>query len=41
MSDIFCFCNCINIIIIVRTGFESLAHKMDGLMPKKLKTINL
>ena len=28
-------------IIIARTGFESLTQKMDGLRPKKPKTMNL
>ena len=28
-------------IIIVRTGFESLTQKMDGLRSKKPKTMNL
>ena len=28
-------------IIIVRTRFESLAQKVDGLRPKKPKTMNL
>ena len=28
-------------IYIVRTGFEFLAQKIDGLKPKKPKTMNL